>query len=127
MLFEGVESVPFYEDLTQLYLVNDIKKFLYAVFAVGIVEEVSKFLILWVFITYRHIEFDEPVDGVVYAAAVALGFATIENWYFMSEVEGPVWSRAITLPFNHVLFSSFWGAALGIARNGRVGAADAPL
>lgn len=114
-LFSLIERVEFYEDLTDIAFLPDYKKFLYAIMAIGLIEEVSKFLVFWFFVDRRHIEFTQPVDGIAYAAAAALGFATIENWYFMLAVEEPIWSRAITLPFNHVLFSSFWGAALGVA------------
>ena len=116
VLFEGIESFPFYGDLSRIDVVSDLYKLVYSVFAIGVVEELSKFVIFWFFITYNHIDFDEPLDGVVYAAAAALGFATIENWYFMIAVETPIWSRAVTLPFNHALFASFWGAAMGVAR-----------
>ncbi len=45
---------------------------------VGFAEEGSKFLFLrW--LSWRRPEFDEPYDGIVYAVAVSLGFATVEN------------------------------------------------
>ena len=49
---------------------------------------------------------------LAWSTATAIGFATIENWYYMVEVEEVVWHRAFTQPFNHVLFSSFWGVGL---------------
>ncbi len=115
LLFSVIELVPFYADLTYIDLIPDFKKLIYAVFAIGLIEELSKFFVFWWFIDRKHVEFDEPIDGVVYAAAAALGFATIENWYFMIEFDEAVWSRAITLPFNHALFSTFWGVAAGLA------------
>ena len=39
---------------------------------------VSKWSVFLAFI-YRWNEFDEPLDGVVYGVALALGFATVEN------------------------------------------------
>src|SRR5689334_19039641 len=45
----------------------------------GVVEEGSKW-ILFAFAVYHWDEFDEPLDGVVYAVAIALGFATLENF-----------------------------------------------
>ncbi len=115
LLFDLIERTNFYADLTDIDLVPDFKKLIYAVFAIALIEELSKFLVFWWFVDRKHVDFDEPVDGVVYAAAAALGFATIENWYFMIEFDEAVWARAITLPFNHVLFSSFWGVAAGLA------------
>lgn len=116
LLFEGLESVAFYKDLATIDLLPDYKILTYSLFGIGVVEELSKFLVFWTLVGRKHIPFNSPMDGVVYAAAAALGFATIENWYFMAAVDEPIWSRAITLPFNHVLFSSFWGVGLGLAR-----------
>lgn len=122
LLFEAIEHVSFYSDLMDIDLVPDFKKLLYAIFAIGLIEELSKFMVFWLFMNRNHVQFDEPIDGVVYAAAAALGFATIENWYFMLAAEEPIWTRAITLPFNHALFASFWGAAAGLAAVERRGA-----
>ncbi len=45
---------------------------------VGVAEEGSKFLFLMALV-YRRSYFDEPYDGILYAVAVGLGFATVEN------------------------------------------------
>jgi hypothetical protein len=81
----------------------------------------------------RH--FDGPVDGIVYAAWIAGGFAFTENiLYFGSqlvEVGGIDASvvqifliRGIMSPFAHVMFTAFIGIALGMAarRTGALGA-----
>ncbi len=114
LLFELIERTAFYGDLSLIHLRSDFTQFVYAIFGIGLIEEVSKFCVFWFFITHRHIRMEEAVDGVMYAAAIALGFATIENWYFMQAVDEAIWSRAITLPFNHVLFASFWGVTAGL-------------
>jgi RsiW-degrading membrane proteinase PrsW (M82 family) len=49
---------------------------------VGFTEEFFKFLMLR-FHAYRHKEFNEPFDGIVYASFVALGFATLENLLYV--------------------------------------------
>jgi len=46
--------------------------------AVGLIEEGSKFSVL-VLGTRRNANLNEPVDGMIYASAVALGFASIES------------------------------------------------
>ena len=117
LLFEGLEHVAFYKDLDAIDAQPDYIILSYSLFAIGLVEELSKFVVFWFLVGRKNVQFNSAMDGVVYAAAAALGFATIENWYFMSAVEEPVWSRAITLPFNHVLFSSFWGVGLGLVRS----------
>ena len=114
-LYWGIERTGFYADLEAIDVVPDWKKFLYAVCAIGLVEEVSKLLACIAVVRLRSVRIDEPATAMVYAVATALGFASIENAYFMFHVEEPVWGRAITLPFNHVLFSSFWGVGLGLA------------
>lgn len=94
-----------------------------AVVQAPLVEEGAKgfgvLLILWVGRRY----FDGPVDGLVYAATVAGGFAFSENiLYFGSAlVEGgdsfvsTFVVRGIFSPFAHVMFTSCTGLALGFA------------
>ncbi|MBE7437751.1 MAG: PrsW family intramembrane metalloprotease [Spirochaetales bacterium] len=55
-----------------------------AFLVVSPVEEVARLLvILW--ITLRTVHFDEVVDGAVYGAVVAAGFATLENIFYVME------------------------------------------
>jgi RsiW-degrading membrane proteinase PrsW (M82 family) len=82
---------------------------------VGLVEEGAKFLAVWGFARRRK-EFDEPVDGIVYASAAALGFAAVENMLYFSGTRlagSVVAARALTSVPAHVFFSSLWGYALG--------------
>lgn len=81
-----------------------------------IVEECVKFSVVF-FVMYRHPEFDEPMDGIVYAAAAGLGFATIENIFYVFDGGVAVGIlRAITSVPGHVIFSCLWGFALGTAK-----------
>ena len=89
----------------------------FSLFVIGPVEEVAKLFVLWLFM-YNRAEFDRPVDGLTFACAVGLGFASVENWYAMSE-SGEDWARAILLPFLHPLFSSLWGVGLAYAKFGK--------
>jgi RsiW-degrading membrane proteinase PrsW (M82 family) len=83
---------------------------------VGPLEEGTKVLVACL-IVYRWREYDEPLDGFVYAAAIALGFACMENLFDSSDLG---WqrqlARTIALPITHVLFSAIWGFGLGYAR-----------
>ncbi|MFH0825481.1 MAG: PrsW family glutamic-type intramembrane protease, partial [Pseudomonadota bacterium] len=47
-----------------------------------VVEEVVKFTTVRLTV-YKHAEFDEPLDGVVYSASTALGFASLENLFYL--------------------------------------------
>ena len=51
-------------------------------FSAGPVEEGLKLLILYFFI-YNMKHFNEPIDGIVYGVSVSLGFATLENYYYV--------------------------------------------
>jgi RsiW-degrading membrane proteinase PrsW (M82 family) len=99
-----------------------------------ITEEYGKYLVVrWG--VFKNAEFDEPIDGIIYAAAAALGFATIENVgyllgaYFVPEDLGGEQaisaSTAVLTLFvirgllsvpGHALWASFWGYALGVAK-----------
>ena len=46
------------------------------------VEEVLKFTVLYSLV-YKMKDFNEPIDGVVYGVTVSLGFATLENIYYV--------------------------------------------
>lgn len=82
---------------------------------VGLVEEGTKFLAVWALAARRR-EFDEPVDGIVYASAAALGFSAHENvLYFTIGRLGAslVAHRSVEAAVVHVLLSAVWGYALG--------------
>ena len=56
-------------------------------FIAGITEESLKFLAFFLFVWDR-VEFDEPMDAIVYGTCISLGFATFENYeyvYFYNE------------------------------------------
>lgn len=91
-----------------------------------VVEEFGKGLGVLIIFWAARKHFDGPVDGIVYAAWVAGGFAFTENiLYFGSQlveaggVDGSVVQiflvRGIMSPFAHVMFTAFVGIALGIA------------
>ena len=46
------------------------------------VEETLKFCVLY-FLVYKMKDFNEPIDGIVYGVVVSLGFATLENIYYV--------------------------------------------
>ena len=80
---------------------------------VGPVEELSKFLAVYP-VAYRSLYFDEPSDGLVYAAAASLGFASLENLMYIIEFGPAVMiGRAPLSTVAHVIFGCFWGYALG--------------
>ena len=54
-----------------------------AFFGAAIPEETAKLLMLWLLLR-RCKDFDERYDGLVYAAAIGLGFATLENILYLA-------------------------------------------
>ncbi|MGZ4906413.1 MAG: PrsW family intramembrane metalloprotease [Halobacteriota archaeon] len=89
-----------------------------------VVEELCKFAVVRLRV-YNRAEFNEPVDGIVYAAAAALGFATVENIFFLGGTFFDVGVLVFIVTFvvralisvpSHAIFSSTWGYALGLAK-----------
>ena len=60
-----------------------LQSYLQATLAVAAPEEALKLLVL-VFFCSRYIAYDHPMEGVVYGAAVGLGFAAYENLYYLA-------------------------------------------
>ncbi|MFM9279004.1 glutamic-type intramembrane protease PrsW [Paenibacillus jiagnxiensis] len=82
------------------------------------VEEFLKWFVVY-HIIYNHTEFDEPYDGIVYAAAVSLGFATVENllyaWAGYSSI-GTLIIRSLLPVSGHAMFGIIMGYYLGRAK-----------
>ncbi len=103
---------------------NAALDFLAGVVQAPIVEEGGKGLgLLLLFWVYRR-HFDGPVDGIVYAAMIGVGFAFTENIQYFglaltsSGFEGVgeiFFLRGILSPFAHVMFTACTGIALGLA------------
>ena len=85
---------------------------------IGPAEELAKFLAVRLFV-YRNKEFNEPLDGIIYAAAAALGFASLENvlyvidWHTGHVQWGALGIRSLLALPGHVIFATTWGYALG--------------
>ncbi|RTE10486.1 glutamic-type intramembrane protease PrsW [Paenibacillus whitsoniae] len=87
-------------------------------FLSGGVEEFLKWLILY-HIILRHEAFDEPYDGIVYAVAVSLGFATLENiiYAFLNASSfSALLMRALLPVSGHALFGVMMGYYMGKAK-----------
>lgn len=79
-------------------------------------EEGLKALVVLLF-AYPNEEFDEPMDGVVYASSAALGFATVENVSYVLAFDGATLVvRAAFCCFLHAGCSGLVGYYLGRAK-----------
>ncbi|WP_433946411.1 glutamic-type intramembrane protease PrsW [Paenibacillus sp. SN-8-1] len=79
------------------------------------IEELIKWFVLYHMI-YNHMEFDEPYDGIVYATAVSLGFATVENVIYAVAYHASVSTllvRALLPVSGHAMFGVIMGYYLG--------------
>lgn len=83
----------------------------------GATEEAFKYFVVFILI-WRNRNFNEKFDGIVYAVSVALGFATIENiFYVFSNNSMQVGLlRAFTAVPGHTIFGVVMGFYLGMAR-----------
>ncbi len=82
----------------------------------GLVEESFKYLAFYFYI-WRHTEFDEMYDGIVYCVFISLGFATVENiGYVVGSGFSTALVRAMTAIPAHALFGVVMGYYLGIAK-----------
>jgi len=87
-----------------------------ALFGAAIPEEAMKFAVLY-FIVWKHRHFDEHFDGIVYAVCVGLGFAVIENVFYV--LEGGLSTallRSVTAVPAHAAFAVFMGYFMALAR-----------
>ncbi len=82
-------------------------------------EELVKTLVL-VIAVLHHDELDEPLDGIVYGACVALGFATVENVLYVMQDGDPRLAtlRGFTATLAHVAASGIAGLCLALAKLG---------
>lgn len=99
-------------DFDSLFLSSFINSFLFA----AIPEELSKFLFLYLFI-WRDKNFNEYFDGIIYAVFVSMGFACIENIFYVIEGGyGVAIGRAILSIPGHALFGVIMGYYFARAR-----------
>ena len=94
-----------------------------AVISAPLVEELTKGLgVLLVFLIWRR-TINGTIDGVVYAAFTAAGFAFVENiLYFVQgwEYVGTIFvTRGILSPFAHLTFTACTGVAIGVSSRRR--------
>jgi len=79
----------------------------------GLVEEIAKWVMVMAAV-YHWREFDEPLDGLMYGVTIALGFATLENFFYLSSHGvGIAWQRAVFAVPAHALFGGTMGYYAG--------------
>ena len=104
-------------ELGNLYANTGISEALISSFlSAAPVEEVLKFTVLYSLV-YKMKDFNEPIDGIVYGVSVSLGFATLENIYyvyFLSDYFGTTsQGLAILRSFSAIPAHGIFGATMG--------------
>jgi RsiW-degrading membrane proteinase PrsW (M82 family) len=89
--------------------------FWYSVLVTGVVEETAKFICFFMIAHYLS-TVKEPQDGVLQGAAVGLGFATLENiFYITSYPTLYIATRPLLATGGHMLYGAVWGGLYSTA------------
>ena len=114
-LYIGLGPVGLRFDASLLADTSTLGLLAYSLLAIGPIEELAKLVPFLIFVR-RFRAFDEPLDGIIYASFIALGYATVENLYyldFLTPLEAA--ARGFAGPIVHILFASIWGFSIGCA------------
>jgi RsiW-degrading membrane proteinase PrsW (M82 family) len=86
--------------------------FLYVFFGIALIEEGVKYFFLKKYL-FNNKEFNEPMDGIVYAVMISLGFATVENIAYVFNNQGQEINVAIIRMFTAIPLHAVCGVILG--------------
>ncbi len=125
VFFVGMLSVPItllmvyglnLEELPEILFDNEIMRQIGVAFlTAAIPEEISKFVILYLLI-WRSKDFNERMDGIVYAVCVSMGFATVENIMYVYEDPSCALGRALFAVPGHFLDAVLMGFFFSMAK-----------
>jgi RsiW-degrading membrane proteinase PrsW (M82 family) len=108
-----IEKIGIYVDPN-----SKVRTAAYAFYGVGFSEEIAKFLILRIFFFKKKFN-NEPINAIVYAVMVGMGFASTENIYYIYSSDTPLSTaivRALTAIPAHAIFGIFMGYFMGLAK-----------
>jgi RsiW-degrading membrane proteinase PrsW (M82 family) len=103
------------------------ERWIAAVAVIGIGQEICKYAVVR-YTMYSSPEFDEPLDGIIYATAAGIGFATHQSYEFLQGRGGEVLlsagaAQTVIATLAHASFAGILGYTLGRAKFGAMGAA----
>lgn len=99
-------------------------RFASVVISAPITEEIAKAFVIFAIFFVKRDEFNGILDGIIYAAITALGFAMVENFAYYGRafagqlpvgLSGVFIIRGIQSPFLHPFFTAMTGIGLGWA------------
>ncbi len=100
----------------EIHFDNWIEIFLYSFLGIALIEEFSKWFCSYLFLR-KNQNYNYLFDGIVYAAFISLGFATIENIFYT--FAGGIFTgfvRAITTVPAHAFFGIISGYCFSLSR-----------
>lgn len=110
--FSLLSSLGLYQDSTPYWW----QSFAESIFLIGPVEELIKWLPAFLY-AYFNPAFDEPLDGIIYCLASALGFAAVENIKYMENTGAQIiLIRGALANLGHAFFAALAGFGLGKAK-----------
>tara|TARA_Y100001934_G_scaffold282396_1_gene395971 strand:- start:1928 stop:2620 length:693 start_codon:yes stop_codon:yes gene_type:complete len=90
--------------------------FITAFIYIGLTEEALKYWVLTRY-AFKKPDFNEPFDGIVYSVIIGLGFATLENIFYVYEYGAEVgFIRMFTAVPMHAAFGVLMGYYVGMAK-----------
>ncbi len=108
LMYLALEPLGLRYDAVALSIDNPFGLLAFALLAIGPIEEFAK-LLPFILIAVRFKAFDEPLDGIIYASFIALGYSAAENVHyleFLTPLEAA--ARGFASPVIHILFASIW-------------------
>lgn len=108
LMYAGLEPLGLRFDAGALAADNPMGLLAYALLAIGPIEEIAK-LLPFVLVALRFKAFDEPLDGIIYASFIGLGYAASENFDYLDYLTPlEAAARGFASPVVHILFASIW-------------------
>jgi protease PrsW len=119
-LFAGVIEQNLFEIIGSSLTNHYLRAFVISFVVAALTEEALKLFVLRKII-WGSKHFDEIMDGIIYAVAASLGFATLENLFYVFEggIEIGFARAALAVPA-HALFSGIMGYYIGKAKKVRL-------
>jgi len=109
-------ACPFYSDKAlyfNILLKNSLMaKIISVFFVIAVVEETFKFIVIKSEVL-KNKEFDEPIDGMIYAIIISLGFASAENILYIFTYSQAPFHTMIERFFTAILIHALTGGIIG--------------
>ena len=116
VMYMGLEPLGLRFDAVALAAETPLGLLAYALLAIGPIEELAK-LLPFVIVVLRFKAFDEPLDGIIYASFIGLGYAVAENFLYLEYLTAlESAARGFAGPVIHILFASIWAHRITQAR-----------